>query len=103
VTLGAQQSGTQKFEEAVIAYREALKEMNRERAPLDWARVQSTLGLALCGLGERESGTENLEGAVVALHEAMKVVPPDRAPEQFSFIQKAIDSCTQLIGQRRKM
>ena len=62
--------------------------MNRERAPLDWARVQSNLGLALCGLGERESGTVNLEGAVAALREAMKVVTSDRAPENFNFFRR---------------
>jgi hypothetical protein len=70
--------------ESEFGYREALKEMNRERAPLDWARAQSNLGLALCGLGERESGTVNLEGAVAALREAMKVTS-DRAPENFKW------------------
>jgi hypothetical protein len=35
--LGERESGTGKLEEAVLAYREALKEYTRERVPLYWA------------------------------------------------------------------
>ena len=65
-TLGERESGTGKLEEAVAAYREALKELTRERAPLDWARTQNNLGNALRALGQRESGTGKLEEAVAA-------------------------------------
>jgi hypothetical protein len=44
-------------EEAVLAYREALKEYTRERVPLDWAMTQNNLGNALFSLGKRDSGT----------------------------------------------
>ena len=40
----------------------ALEEMTRDRVPLDWARTQMNLGLALWTLGERESGTARLGG-----------------------------------------
>jgi hypothetical protein len=33
-------NGTGKLEEAVLAYREALKEYTRERVPLDWAMTR---------------------------------------------------------------
>ena len=36
-TPGARESGTARLEEAVAAYRDALKERTRERVPLDWA------------------------------------------------------------------
>src|SRR5262249_13773925 len=36
-SLVERESGTAKLEEAVVAYREALKERTRERVPLDWA------------------------------------------------------------------
>jgi len=45
----------------VTAYRAALEERTRERAPLDWAATQNDLGIALRRLGERESGTARLE------------------------------------------
>ena len=46
-TLGERESGTGKLEEAVAAYREALKEQTRERVPLQWATTQTNLGNAL--------------------------------------------------------
>ena len=56
-TLGERESRTERLEEAVAAYREALKERTRERVPLDWATTQNNLGNALSRLGEREGGT----------------------------------------------
>src|SRR5271166_2757014 len=65
--------------EAVAAYREALKERTRERAPLDWATTQNNFGTALATLGERESGTGKLEEAVAAYREALKEWTRERA------------------------
>ncbi len=65
-TLGERESGTARLEEAVAAYRAALKERTRDRVPLDWAMTQNNLGNALLRLGERESGTARLEQAVAA-------------------------------------
>ena len=69
-----------KLEEAVSAYREALKEITRERVPLDWATTQKNLGNALQRLGERESGTGKLEEAVAAYREALKEMTRERVP-----------------------
>src|SRR5262249_2853934 len=63
-TLGKRESGTARLEEAVAAYRDALKESTRERVPLQWATTQHNLGTALWTLGARESGTARLEEAV---------------------------------------
>ena len=65
-SLGERESGTARLEEAVAAFRAALKEWTRERVPLDWATTQNDLGIALWRLGERESGTARLEEAVAA-------------------------------------
>jgi len=78
--LGEHESGTKRLEEAVAAYREALREWTRERVPLDWAITQNNLGTALWRLGEREGGTERLEEAIIAYHEALKEQPRDRVP-----------------------
>ena len=45
---------TERLEQAVTAYTEALKERTRERVPLDWAATQNNLGVALTTLGERD-------------------------------------------------
>src|SRR5262245_25699430 len=73
--LGGRESGTAKLEEAIIAYREALKEQTRERAPLQWAITQNNLGNALSQLGGRESGTAKLEEAIIAYREALRNRP----------------------------
>src|SRR5262245_42293037 len=70
--LGEGESGTAKLEEAVAAYREALKELTRERAPLDWATTQNNLASALLVIGERETETDRLDEAVTAYREALK-------------------------------
>ena len=54
------------MEDTVAVYREALKEVTRERVPLEWAMTQMNLGAVLTRLGERESGTGKLEEAVAA-------------------------------------
>ena len=56
-TLGARESGTARLEEAVAAYRDALKEWTRERVPLDWATTQNNLETALRVLDERKRQT----------------------------------------------
>ena len=54
--------------------------MTRERVPLDWARTQVNLGVALRTLGERESGTARLEEAVVAYRAALEEWTRERVP-----------------------
>jgi hypothetical protein len=51
-SLGARESGTERLEEAVAAYREALKERTRERVPLYWAMTQFC-ALQLASKGEK--------------------------------------------------
>ena len=66
-TVCERESGTARLDEAVAAFREALKERTRVRVPLDWAGTQNNLGLALASLGERESGTARLDEEAAAL------------------------------------
>ena len=60
--LGERESGTAKLEEAVAAFREALKEWTRERVPLEWAATQTNLGNALASLGERRAEKDKASG-----------------------------------------
>ena len=84
---GSGRAGRRKLEEAVAAYREALKEWTRERVPLQWAMTQNNLGTALATLGERESGTARLEEAVAAYREALKEWTRERVPLQWAMTQ----------------
>ena len=52
----------------------------RARVPLEWARTQMNLGIALRTLGERESGTARLEEAVAAYRAALEERTQERVP-----------------------
>jgi tetratricopeptide (TPR) repeat protein len=99
LTLGQRETGTAKLEEAIVAYREALKERTRERVPLDWAMTQNNLGNALLTLGQRETGTTKLEEAIVAYREALKEQTPERVPLQWAMTQNNLGHALLLIGQ----
>jgi tetratricopeptide (TPR) repeat protein len=98
--LGERESGTAKLEEAVAAYREALKEWTRERVPLDWATTQNNLGAALWRLGERESGTAKLEEAVAAYREALKEWTRERVPLDWATTQTNLGLALWRLGER---
>ena len=71
----------------MTAFTEALKEITRERVPLDWATAQNNLGATLAVLGKRESGTERLEQAMVAFTEVLKEHPRERVPLVWAMTQ----------------
>jgi tetratricopeptide (TPR) repeat protein len=98
--LGEREAGTEKLQEAVIAYREALKETAREHAPLTRAMIQNHLGLALRRLGERRSGTAMLEEAVFAYREALKEASRERTPLQWAMALNNLGMGLSLLGAR---
>ena len=70
--LGERESGTARLEEAVAAYRAALKERPASACRSTGPMTQNNLGNALQTLGERESGTARLEEAVAAYRAALE-------------------------------
>src|SRR5215467_10755717 len=86
--LGERESGTQRLEEAVAAFRAALEDGTRERVPVDWAKVNWGLGDALLVLGERESGTEKIERAIKAYRAALEELTEKAAPYWHNIVQK---------------
>ncbi|MFZ0887466.1 MAG: tetratricopeptide repeat protein, partial [Candidatus Binataceae bacterium] len=98
--LGEREPGTARLDEAVAAFREALKERTRQRVPLDWAMTQNNLGGALERLGERESGTARLEEAVAAYREALKEYTRERVPLQWATTQSNLGAALGALGGR---
>jgi tetratricopeptide (TPR) repeat protein len=72
----------------------------RERVPLEWARAQDHLGVALTTLGERESGTQTLEQAVAAFREALKERTRERAPFDWAKTQTNLSEALVALGDR---
>jgi hypothetical protein len=52
-SLGERESGADKLEEAVAAYRAALQEWTRERVPVDWAASLGNQGIAMMLIADR--------------------------------------------------
>ena len=98
--LGERESGTERLEEAVAAFRKALQEFTRERDPLDWAETQNHLGVALCRLGETESVAERLEEAVAAFRAALTVRGRPRAPLEWAETQNNLANALLRLGER---
>ena len=100
VTLGERESGTERLEQAVAAFTEAIKEMPRARVPLDLAATQNNLGIALAILGERESGAERLVQAVAAFMVALKEMPRARVPLDWAATQNNLGNALLTLGKR---
>jgi hypothetical protein len=71
---GEQENGTTKLEEAVAAYREALKEQTHERVPLRWARSFGNEGIALMLLAERRGDAGMAETALSQINVASETM-----------------------------
>ncbi len=99
-SLGEREPGTARLEEAVAAFRLALKERTRDRVPLDWAMTQMNLGNALASLGEREPGTARLEEAVAAYRLALEEFTRDRAPLDWARTQMNLGNALMRLGER---
>jgi tetratricopeptide (TPR) repeat protein len=86
--------------QAIGVYRGVLREITRDRMPLDWAAAQTNLGLALWTLGERESGTGLLEEAVSAFREALKEYTQERVPLQWATALSNLGNAFWRLGER---
>jgi hypothetical protein len=72
--LGVRESGTARLQEAVAAYREALMEQTRERAPLDWAVSFGSQGVTLMLLAQRVKDAPMAQRAVLQIEAAFKTL-----------------------------
>ncbi|MBO0734319.1 MAG: hypothetical protein J2P49_08400 [Methylocapsa sp.] len=93
-SLGERESGTARLEEAVSAYRNALKEWTQERVALDAAMSTGNQGVAMMLLAERKNDPAMAGEALKQIEEAFQLTrtgrscaecrflpsPPDRGP-----------------------
>jgi tetratricopeptide (TPR) repeat protein len=105
--LGERETGTMRLEEAVTAYRDALKERTHERVPLQWAMTQMNLGNALCKLGnalckvgEQETGTQRLKEAVTGCRDALKELTPKQVPLEWAGTQMNLGIALLRLGEQ---
>ena len=92
--------GTEGSEQAVAAFRAALKERTPQEVPLDWAKSQTALGNALFVLSEREPETEHLEEAVV-VYRSVLTVSPDDAPSSRTLVRRNLARALERLHERQ--
>lgn len=78
--IGEREAGTAWIERGLDAYRLALQEQTRERAPLARAASQNCIGRAQLPIGLRNGDRHWFEGAVSAHRDAHKELSRDRDP-----------------------
>ena len=98
-TLGTWEPGTDRLEQAVDAYRGALPANTRRHAPIQWARAQHSLGLALADLAGREGGTERLHQAVAAYRAALEFFSRERKPRYWAAVQGNLGAALRRLGE----
>ena len=69
-----ERSATTKLEEALAAYRQALRELTYERAPSLWAITVGSEGVVLMHLAERRADVAMAEGAVNLINTAFELM-----------------------------
>ena len=85
---------------SIERYRRVVSLAPRERAPLEWARIQDGLGIALTIFGRRESGTAILEEAVATFREALKERTRERVPLDWAMTQTNLGAALFRLGER---
>jgi tetratricopeptide (TPR) repeat protein len=99
--LGKREVGTERLEQALIAFQEALEEQKRDLVPLEWAATQNRIGLTLLRLGEREAGTERLEQAVEVFREALSERKREIVPLEWAQTQNNLGAAFMYLSQRK--
>lgn len=98
-TLGTREPGTDRLEQAVEAYREAISIYTQRDVPFQWARAQHSLGLTLAGLAGREGSTEQLAQAVAAYRAALEVLTRERKPRYWAAVQGNLGTALRRLGE----
>jgi len=99
--LGARESGTARLEEAVAAYREALKEQTRERAPLDWARSFGSEGVTLMLLAERRGDATMAETAFSQINAAFQTLRDGGHARNAAYYERQLPWARALVARLR--
>jgi len=101
VRLGEQENGTTKLEEAVAAYREALKEQTHERVPLRWARSFGNEGIALMLLAERRGDAGMAETALSQINEAFETIRDGGDARNAAYYEARLPTARAIVARLR--
>lgn len=96
--LGEQTMDREILVDAVHTHKTALRGLEHDGLPLDWAAAQNNLGSALRSLGERELDMTWFEEAVDAFQAALDVRTRDRLPLHWATTQNNLGNALRALG-----
>ena len=99
--LGERESGTAKLEEAVVAYREALKEWTRERVPLQWAMSLGNQGVALMLLAGRRRDAAMANTALSQINTAFETMRVGGNAPSAAYYEQQLPRARDLVARLR--
>jgi hypothetical protein len=99
--LGERESGTEKLEQAVAAYRAALEERTRERVPRDWAASIGGQTIAMMLIADRTKDGALAETALMQIASAYDTLS-DGGHQAWAAVFQAQLSKAQAIRDRLK-
>jgi hypothetical protein len=100
--LGERESGTTKLEEAVVAYREALREWTRERLPLNWATSFGNEGVALMLLAERRRDAAMAKTALSQINAAFETMRDGGHAPSAAYYERQLPRARALVARLGK-
>ncbi len=97
-TLGQRETGTDRLEQAVAAFRSALEERARDRVPLDWAGTTYILAYTKALIAERTGDLARAKAALPKATEARDVLRDGGHEAWAGYADNAIAAIEAIIG-----
>ncbi len=99
--IGQRRNGTRYLEDAVSAFGEALKRLNPDTEPMQWAMVQNGRGNALGSLGQRCSDDKLLQQSIEAFEQALTKQSEDLCAYDWASTMNNLAAVLQSLGRKQ--
>ena len=98
---GQRRNGTRYLEDAISAFGKALKRLNPDTEPMQWAMVQNGLGNALGSLGQRSSDDTLLQKSIEAFEQALTKQSEDLCAHDWASTMNNLAAVLQSLGRKQ--
>jgi len=89
------------FQSARSTLESILTEKSREQAPLEWAKIQSSLGNILAALGQQLRDDDLFERAILSFNSALEEFTQENTPQDWATTQFNLGTATQALGRQQ--
>ena len=100
--IGQRRKGTRYLEDAINAFDEALKRINPNTDPMQWASVQNGLGNALGSMGQRSSDDTLLKQSIESFEQALTKQSEESSAYDWASTMNNLAAVQQSLGRKQK-